>query len=214
VSESRRRSLLWNRRSRSVESNPNKGRRPNLTFQKTTMEPGQVNSAATRLDDLLMKDHHRIARSPAVEFNKYAALTGYNERGYNEHGYIRVTIRVSPRASITRPSSAASLPLPGFVLEPSPLQGAKGRGSPQGGTYLHTLRKAIELRRRLFRGPPPLSPLHLNLSPTSSVPMGSSSPRRKSSERKTTHALYAPPKIISPTNDPHGSSPPRPVPPS
>jgi hypothetical protein len=54
--------------AKHAESNPNKGRRctePNLTFQKTTTEPNPVNSTATRLDALSMKDHHHIARPPA-----------------------------------------------------------------------------------------------------------------------------------------------------
>jgi hypothetical protein len=38
-----------------------------------------VASATTKLDNLMMKDHHHIARYN-VEFNEYAALLGYNEQ--------------------------------------------------------------------------------------------------------------------------------------
>jgi len=47
-------------------------------LKATFGEPDPVTLAMTKLDNLLMKDHHHIARY-IVEFNEYATPTGYND---------------------------------------------------------------------------------------------------------------------------------------
>ena len=55
-------------------------------------EPDPVNTAVTKLDNLLMKDHHHIARYN-VEFNEYSAQTQYNDHAL----YTRYYKGLAPR---------------------------------------------------------------------------------------------------------------------
>ena len=61
-------------------------------LKATFGEPDPVTSATTKLDNLHMKDHHHIARYN-VEFNEYAALTGYNDQAL----YTRYYKGLAPR---------------------------------------------------------------------------------------------------------------------
>ena len=61
-------------------------------LKATFGEPDPVTSATTKLDNLLMKDHHHITRYN-VEFNEYAALSGYN----NQALYTRYYKGLAPR---------------------------------------------------------------------------------------------------------------------
>ena len=48
-------------------------------LKSTFGEPNPVTSATTKLDNLIMKDHHHITHYN-VEFNKYGVLLGYNDQ--------------------------------------------------------------------------------------------------------------------------------------
>jgi hypothetical protein len=48
-------------------------------LKATFGEPDPVTSVMTKLDNLIMKDHHHITRYN-VEFNEHATLTGYNDQ--------------------------------------------------------------------------------------------------------------------------------------
>ena len=61
-------------------------------LQATFGEPDPVTAATTKLDNLTMKDHHHIARYN-VDFNEYAALSGYN----NQALYTRYYKGLAPR---------------------------------------------------------------------------------------------------------------------
>lgn len=61
-------------------------------LKATFGEPDPITSATTKLDNLTMKDHHHIARYN-VEFNEYAALTGYNDQAL----YTRYYKGLAPR---------------------------------------------------------------------------------------------------------------------
>ena len=61
-------------------------------LKATFGEPDPVTAATTKLDQLLMKDHHHITRYN-VEFNEYAALTGYNDHAL----YTRYYKGLAPR---------------------------------------------------------------------------------------------------------------------
>jgi hypothetical protein len=47
-------------------------------LKATFGEPDPVTSATTKLNNLIMKDHHITCYN--VEFNEHAALTGYNDQ--------------------------------------------------------------------------------------------------------------------------------------
>ena len=61
-------------------------------LKATFGKPDPVAAATTKLDNLLMKDYHHIARYN-VEFNEYAALTGYNDQAL----YTRYYKGLAPR---------------------------------------------------------------------------------------------------------------------
>ena len=61
-------------------------------LKATFGEPDPVTSATTKLDNLSMKDTHHITRYN-VEFNEYAALTGYNDQAL----YTRYYKGLAPR---------------------------------------------------------------------------------------------------------------------
>lgn len=61
-------------------------------LKATFGEPDPVTAATTKLDNLLMRDHHHITRYN-VEFNEYAALTGYNDHAL----YTRYYKGLAPR---------------------------------------------------------------------------------------------------------------------
>ena len=48
-------------------------------LKSTFGEPDPITSATTKLDNLIMKDHHHITRYN-VEFNEYSILSGYNDQ--------------------------------------------------------------------------------------------------------------------------------------
>jgi hypothetical protein len=61
-------------------------------LKATFGEPDPVTSATTKLDNLIMKDHHHITRYN-VEFNEHAALMGYNDQAL----YTRYYKGLAPR---------------------------------------------------------------------------------------------------------------------
>ena len=61
---------------------------------KTTFrEPNPVTSATTKLDNLIMKDHHHITHYN-VEFNEYGLLSGYNDQALYTRYYKGLTPRI------------------------------------------------------------------------------------------------------------------------
>lgn len=64
-------------------------------------EPDPITSATTKLDNLFMRDRHHIARYN-VEFNEYAALTGYNDQALYTRYYKGLAPRLKDTLVFTR----------------------------------------------------------------------------------------------------------------
>jgi len=78
-------------------------------LKATFGEPDPASAATTKLDNLTMKDHHHIGRYN-VDFNEYAAKSGYNDHALYTRYYKGLPTRLKDNLALsTKPTTLAGL---------------------------------------------------------------------------------------------------------